>query len=384
MADANTAASTDSRTQLPAGVEGPMQRAIRLAAHHHPHPNPRVGAVLVAPDGRIVGEGAHVEPGSAHAERVALDAAGDAAAGSTAYVTLEPCAHTGRTPPCADALIEAGVARVVIGVMDPDTRVSGRGIDRLRSAGVSVDTGVAAEAVEALDPAYFHHRRTGLPMVTIKAVLTLDGQIAGADGSSLWISDVDMRRDIARLRSSMDALVVGAGAVLEDDPELDTAGRAPAVYVVAGTRPIPLNARIVAAGAEILTPRPVDATADAMGVPDGSGDRLDLRATFERIATHGGLDVMVEGGPTLISSVLDAGLASRFVLYYGPKLGGGIGLSMFSGFFKRIEDAVEGRIVEVDHVGGGIRATFVPDSSPEIDSVSTLEAPRTGRCGTSP
>jgi diaminohydroxyphosphoribosylaminopyrimidine deaminase/5-amino-6-(5-phosphoribosylamino)uracil reductase len=340
-----------------------MRRAIALAAAHRPHPNPRVGAVVVGSDGAVVGEGAHVRAGQAHAERIAIDVAGAAAQGSTAYVTLEPCAHHGRTPPCVDALIESGVHRVVVGALDPDERVSGRGIERLRSAGIEVVTGVATDEVEALDPGYFHHRRTGLPLVTVKAVLTLDGQIAGADGSSLWISDLEMRQDIARLRSTMDALVVGAGAVLADDPELDIEGHRPEVFVIAGTRPIPGNARIVDAGARVLTPRLGDATATDIAVPDTSGDRLDLRATFARLAGAGCLDVMVEGGPTLISSVVGAGLASRFVLYYGPKLGGGVGLSMFSGFFKRIEDAFEGRITDVAPVGGGIRAVFAPDGT---------------------
>jgi len=339
-----------------------MERAIALAASHCPHPNPRVGTVIVGPDGSTVGEGAHVAAGEPHAERIALAEAGERALGATVYVTLEPCAHHGRTSPCADALIHAGVARVVAAVVDPDHRVAGEGFRRMRNAGIDVEVGLGADAVEAMDPGYFHHRRTGMPRVTVKAALTLDGQMAGADRSSRWITDPEMRRDVAALRGTMDALVVGAGAVIEDDPSLDPANSAavrPTTYVVAGRRPIPPTSRLVRAGAHVISPR-YDPDGPATASPEATGDRVDLHAAFIEMAQSGALDIMVEGGPTLISGVVAAGLVARYVLYFGAKLGTGVGIPMFGGVFGRIEDAVEGEIQSVRQIGSGLRVDFQP------------------------
>lgn len=335
-----------------------MERAVALAAQHHPHPNPRVGAVIVDRSGRIVGEGAHVRPGEAHAEQVALAMAGPAAQGSTVYVTLEPCAHHGRTPPCADALIAAGVNKVVAATADPDARVAGRGFSRLRDAGIDVDVGVGEEAVRRLDPGYFHHRRTGLPLVTVKAAVTLDGQMAAADGSSRWITDPDMRRDIAQLRTAADALMIGGGTVLVDDPSLDLpedASREPLMVIVAGRREIPADTRLRRAGARVLVPT-YDPSTDAGGAVDPTGDRVDLPGALQALASEGVLDVLVEGGPTLIGSLVSAGLVSRLVLYYGPKLAAGIGIPLFGGVFARIEDAVEVEVESLQPIGGGFRA----------------------------
>ncbi len=337
-----------------------MERAIALAFSHRPHPNPRVGTVIVDAGGTVVGEGAHVEPGAPHAEQVALAMAGDSARGATAYVTLEPCTHHGRTPPCVDALIEAGISRVVAALTDPDERVSGRGFQSLRAAGIEVEVGLGKEQAAELDPGYLHHRRTGLPLVTVKAALTLDGQMAAADGSSRWISDADMRRDVATLRTRMDALVVGAGAVLEDDPSLDLApgaDRSPLIVIVAGRRQIPPTARLLRAGARVVSPG-FDPTTGQGRRSEPGGDRVDLASLLRELGEAGALDVMVEGGPTLVSSMVAARLASRFVLYYGPKLGAGVGIPMFGGVFHRIEDALEGRVVHVTRVGAGVRVDF--------------------------
>ena len=308
--------------------------------------------------GRIVGEGAHVRPGQAHAEQVALQMAGDAARGSTVFVTLEPCAHEGRTPPCTDALIAAGVSKVVAATADPDERVSGLGFERLRSAGVDVEVGLGEPAALQLDPGYFHHRRTGLPLVTVKAAVTVDGQMAAADGSSLWISDREMRRDIARLRASMDALMVGGGTVLADDPSLDLpedSEHQPAVVIVAGRREIPSESRLLRSGARVAVPS-YDPATDAGGAVEPTGDRVDLRGVLRGLADEGALDVLVEGGPTLIGSLVSAGLASRLVLYYGPKLAAGIGIPLFGGVFSRIEDAIEVEVNGLHRIGGGFRA----------------------------
>ncbi len=186
-----------------------LEFALGLAVEHRPHPNPRVGCVIVGSDGNIIGEGAHVRPGTDHAEVVALKSATADVTGATAYVTLEPCSHHGRTPPCADALIAAGIAKVVVGALDPDERVSGTGIERLRKAGVEVEISDMGDIVEAADPAYFHHRRTGLPLITLKAAITLDGNMAAADGTSQWITSEEARADGHQLRANADAIMVG-------------------------------------------------------------------------------------------------------------------------------------------------------------------------------
>ena len=210
-----------------------MERAVALAegGRGRVSPNPMVGAVLVR-DGRVVGEGFHRAAGRAHAEAEALAAAGAAAAGATCYVTLEPCAHHGRTPPCADALVAAGVARVVAAVQDPDPRVDGAGLARLRAAGVAVELGVGAEAAATQNAAYLTHRRLGRPRVTLKAAASLDGKVAAPDGSSQWITGPAARADAHRLRAEADAVMVGAGTALADDPRLTVrlpgwAGRQP-------------------------------------------------------------------------------------------------------------------------------------------------------------
>jgi len=198
-----------------------MQQAIKLAAGHHTHPNPRVGAVVVSDDGQVLGEGAHKGVGHDHAEVVALRAAGGTARGATLYVTLEPCAHHGHTPPCTDAILAAGISTVVVAVQDPDERVAGSGIYLLKQSGVNVEVDVETDAALDLDRAYFYYQETGKPLVTLKMAMTLDGSIAALDGSSKWITSEDARADVHRLRSRMDAVVVGAGTLRADDPLLD-------------------------------------------------------------------------------------------------------------------------------------------------------------------
>src|SRR3954447_18243453 len=198
-----------------------MGQAIAAAAMARPitSPNPWVGAVIVSPD-HAVFSGATQPPGGAHAEIGALSAAGDRARNATVYVTLEPCAHTGRTPPCADALVEAGVRRVVVGIEDPEDHVAGRGIDRLRAAGIDVEVGLLGDEVTAQLAPYLKHRRTGRPWVVLKLAATLDGHSAAPDGSSRWITGREARADAHRLRAVSDAVIVGAGTVRADDPAL--------------------------------------------------------------------------------------------------------------------------------------------------------------------
>ncbi|MGH8947533.1 MAG: bifunctional diaminohydroxyphosphoribosylaminopyrimidine deaminase/5-amino-6-(5-phosphoribosylamino)uracil reductase RibD, partial [Acidimicrobiia bacterium] len=243
-----------------------MRRAIELAAAHRTHPNPRVGAVIVDESGQVVGEGAHLGVGQPHAEVVALREAGDRARGSTLHVTLEPCSHHGLTPPCAGAVAEAGVRTVVIGAIDPDPRVSGAGVSSLRGAGIEVETGMLEDEAEAVDPAYFHHRRTGLPLVTMKVAMTLDGSVAAIDGSSQWITSEVARNDAHNLRSVMDAVVVGAGTFRSDDPllsaRIEGVERQPVPVVVAGRQSLPIDRRI-------WDRSPIVISARQLGVPSG-------------------------------------------------------------------------------------------------------------------
>ena len=199
-------------------MEALMQMAIKAAAPTRPHPNPRVGAVVVDVGGIVLSVGAHFGPGQAHAEVVALEQAGERTPGATMFVTLEPCAHRGKTPPCTTALIEAGISRVVVGAVDPDPRVAGKGIEELEAAGIEVEVGLLAAEVHALDPGYFRHRSTGQPAVTLKSAATLDGQVAADDGTSQWITSESTRQDGHALRAAADAVMVGAGTLLADDP----------------------------------------------------------------------------------------------------------------------------------------------------------------------
>ena len=274
-----------------------LQQAIEVAAtaRLRTSPNPWVGCVLVTADGRVF-TGATEPPGGRHAERVALDAATAAGAhtgGATAYVTLEPCSHHGRTPPCADALVAAGVGRVVVALTDPDPKVSGKGIARLQEAGIEVRTGVCQHAAaEQLAP-YLHHRRTGRPFVVLKLATTLDGRIAAADGSSQWITGVEARTAAHRLRAESDAIVVGAGTVRADDPSLTT-------RLVDGPSPRRVVLGSAPAGARVHP------------CLEWRGDPGELLHT---LGAEGVLQVMVEGGARVAASFHSAGLVDRYVLH---------------------------------------------------------------------
>ncbi len=306
-------------------------------------PRPWVGAVLVpagdpdhpgfpgATDGRT----------GPHAEVVALAAAGEAARGATLYVTLEPCSHHGRTPPCADAVIDAGVARVVVALTDPDPKVSGRGIERLRAAGIEVVVGVGqAAAAEQLTP-YLHHRRTGRPYVVLKLASSLDGRTAAPDGSSQWITGELARLDAHRLRADSDAIVVGAGTVRADDPSLTVrlpdGERGPD-----DTEPL----RVV------LGRAPEDAAIRPCLELDG-----DLGAVLDDLGERGVLQLMVEGGAGVAHAFHAAGLVDRYVVYLAPAIfGGDDGRGLFAGpGAATIDDVWRGRIVSLRHLGDDLR-----------------------------
>jgi diaminohydroxyphosphoribosylaminopyrimidine deaminase/5-amino-6-(5-phosphoribosylamino)uracil reductase len=263
-----------------------------------------------------------------------LELAGPSAAGATVYVTLEPCAHHGRTPPCADALIDAGVARVVVGTEDPDPQVSGRGIERLRHAGIDVETGVLRPEVEASLAPYLYHRRTGRPWVVLKLAATLDGRIAAPDGSSQWITGPEARADAHALRAESDAVLVGAGTVRRDDPALtvrDADGRDP-LRVVLGR---------------------ADASARIQPALAHDGPLSEL---LDDLGARGVIQLLVEGGSKVAGSILQVGV-NQFVFYFAPALmGGDDGIPMFSGpGAPTMADIRRGRITGVRQLGPDVR-----------------------------
>jgi len=319
-----------------------LQRAIDVAAtaRLRTSPNPWVGCVLVTADGRSF-EGATEPPGQRHAERVALDAATAAGAntrGATAYVTLEPCSHHGRTPPCANALIDAGVARVVMALDDPDPKVAGRGADRLHAAGIEVVHGVGAmAAAEQLAP-YLHHRRTGRPFVVLKLATTLDGRIAATDGSSQWITGVEARTAAHQLRAESDAIVVGAGTVRTDDPSLTT-------RLVDGPSPRRIVLGHAPAGAKVHP------------CTEWTGDLSEL---LTHLGAEGVLQVMVEGGARAASSFHAAGLVDRYVFHLAPALMGDGPGALHQLSTPTIAEMWRGRIVSTRRLGDDLEVVVEP------------------------
>jgi diaminohydroxyphosphoribosylaminopyrimidine deaminase/5-amino-6-(5-phosphoribosylamino)uracil reductase len=318
--------------------ESAMRRAMELAAtvRTATSPNPWVGAVI-EPGGF---EGATSPPGGPHAEAHALRAAGDAARGSTLYVTLEPCSHTGRTPPCVDEIVDAGIARAVVAVEDPDERVRGTGIRALRAAGIAVDVGVCADEVRAQLQPYFKHRSTGRPWVVLKLAASLDGRTAAPDGTSRWITGHEARSDAHRLRAESDAVIVGAGTVRADDPALT-------VRDVAGADPL----RVV------LGHAPADARVQPALELQG-----DLGGVLDELGRRGVLQAMVEGGATVAGDFHRAGLVDRYVLYLAPAFfGGDDARPLFAGRgAPTIADLWRGRLVSVERLGDDLRLECSP------------------------
>ena len=339
-----------------------MRRAIELAAPHRTHPNPRVGAVVVDMSGAVAGEGAHEGVGRPHAEIVALTEAGERARGSTLYVTLEPCSHQGNTPPCAGAVVEAGVSKVVIGAVDPDPRVSGSGVSWLTESGIDVESGLMSEEVEALDAAYFHHRRTGLPLVTLKLAMTVDGAVAARDSSSQWITSDEARRDAHFLRSAMDAVVVGAGTLRRDDPLLtarhEGSAAQPIPVVIAGRQTLPVESRIWQRSPLVISTRPLGVPSGEVIVVDGEDDLPTPERSARALAERGLLDVLLEGGPTLAGAWWRSGIVGRGVIYVGARVGGGQGVAPLGGDFATMAQSRPVRIRDVHMVGPDIRIEF--------------------------
>ncbi len=342
-----------------------MERAIEAARLHRPHPNPRVGAVVAGKDGDVLAVSGHAGPGSPHAEAEALAVAGAAAQGGTLVVTLEPCTHQGRTPPCVDAVLASGVGRVVVGAIDPDPRVAGGGVRRLIEAGLDVQVGVPGIDAEGIDPGYFHHRRTGRPLVTLKLATTLDGQVAAANGESQWITSVEARADAHLLRASSDAILVGAGTALADDPELTVRldgydGPQPRPVVMTGRRGLPDDLALLHRDPVILAPRPVGLPGVVLVVPDAAGEQVDPVTAMAELGGLGIVDLLVEGGPKLAGTLWEAELVDRLVIYLGARLGGGVGRPAFDGVLATLADARPLRITAVRRVGPDIRVDASP------------------------
>jgi diaminohydroxyphosphoribosylaminopyrimidine deaminase/5-amino-6-(5-phosphoribosylamino)uracil reductase len=343
-------------------------------------PNPWVGCIVAGADGHVVGRGFHRRAGEPHAEVHALREAGTRSQGATAYVTLEPCAHQGRTPPCAPALVAAGVARVVVAVLDPDDKVAGRGVEILRAAGITVDVGVGAEAAARSLAPYLHHRRTGRPLCLLKTAVSIDGRTAAADGTSQWITGPEARADAHRLRAESGAVIVGAGTALADNPALtyrnlefeegltppqplrvliDAAGRVPATG--------PLFDATLAPTLVITTPA-ADPEAKRAWKEGGAeveevsgGGSVDLNAALELLGRRGILQAMVEGGATLHGALLRAGLVDRLVVYMGGAVLGAGGLPAFAGPGPAtLDEASRWRLAALRQVGGDARLDWEP------------------------
>lgn len=351
-----------------------MRRALDLAARARGRtsPNPMVGAVLVK-DGQLIGEGFHAYAGSDHAEVAALRDAGPAARGATLYVSLEPCCHYGRTPPCVEQILQAGIRRVVAACEDPNPAVSGKGIAALRAAGLSVDVGVLAEEAERLNEAFFTHVRTGRPFVTLKVAASLDGKIATQTGESRWITGESARRRVHQLRNEMDAVLVGIGTVLRDDPLLTTRlgivdQRDPIRVVVDNLARLPLRAKAVNRASTAPTilavsqmaPRTKLEALEREGVQvivvESSPRRVSLERLIEALGKRGILSVMIEGGAEINASALREGIVDKVLVFLAPILIGGKSTPTAVGGdgIESLTQAVRLRDVRIERFDGDI------------------------------
>ncbi|HSF08534.1 MAG TPA: bifunctional diaminohydroxyphosphoribosylaminopyrimidine deaminase/5-amino-6-(5-phosphoribosylamino)uracil reductase RibD [Nitrospirales bacterium] len=323
-----------------------MKRALSLASKGkgRTSPNPMVGAVIVK-DGQIVGEAYHRQSGEPHAEILALHQAGPRARGAVLYVTLEPCCHTNkRTPPCVPLLIQSGLARICVAMVDPNPQVNGSGLQQLKQANVPVSVGVLEQAARQLNKVYAYWITTGRPLVTLKGAMTLDGKIATATGESRWITGERARQDVHRLRNQMDAILVGVGTVIADDPELSArgttmtnrrVGRQPVRVVLDSRLRIPSNAKVLQWVGEQPTilctttqaPRQRIAHLRKRGIQvwvlPGQGGRVSMKACLSRLGKEGLTSVLIEGGGRVNAAAFQQGLVNQVRLYMTPKLLGG-------------------------------------------------------------
>ncbi|SDT15305.1 diaminohydroxyphosphoribosylaminopyrimidine deaminase [Halopseudomonas litoralis] len=361
-----------------------MARAIQLAAKglYTTEPNPRVGCVL-ARDGEIVGEGWHVCAGEGHAEVNALAQAGEQARGATAYVTLEPCSHFGKTPPCADALINAGVSRVVAAMQDPNPQVAGQGLARLRAAGIKVDCGLLESDARDLNPGFIKRMQQGLPWVRLKLAMSLDGRTAMASGESQWITGPQARADVQRLRARSGAVISGADSVLLDDSALTVraaelgldielaqaaAARQPLRVLVDGQLRVPLQQRLFREAGPVLVvcTDPQQCAADYLSQQielltlPGADGKVDLGALLRELGQRGCNEVLVESGAGLAGAFWRAGLVDELIVYMAPRLLGSRARPLLELPFDEMAEAMDLDVTDMRVIGRDWRITARP------------------------
>jgi len=363
-----------------------MTRAIELARKglYTTHPNPRVGCVIVR-DGQIVGEGWHVRTGEPHAEVHALRAAGERARGATAYVTLEPCSHHGHTPPCAEGLINAGVARVVAAMQDPNPEVAGRGLKRLADAGIDVCSGVLEAEARALNPGFLKRMEHGLPFVRVKMAMSLDGRTAMASGESQWITGPAARSAVQRLRAQASVVLTGADTVLADGARLTVRGdelgldaeqtalalsRPPLRVLVDGRLRVPLDAPFFKAGpalvATCVPPAEQYRTGPECLVIHGTNGQVDLRQLLVALAARGVNEVLVEAGPSLAGAFAEQDLVDEYQIFFAAKFLGSTARPLLELPLTRMSEATELKIIEMRAVGDDWRVTAIPVPSARV------------------
>ncbi|WP_442871399.1 bifunctional diaminohydroxyphosphoribosylaminopyrimidine deaminase/5-amino-6-(5-phosphoribosylamino)uracil reductase RibD [Candidatus Thiodiazotropha sp. CDECU1] len=361
--------------------QGYMARAIQLAKRgwYSTHPNPRVGCLIVK-DGEVIAEGFHRRAGEPHAERNALADAGVAARGATLYVTLEPCCHQGRTPPCTDALIESGVKRVVVAMPDPNPLVAGRGMELLRQAGIQVTEGVMRSQAEALNPGFIKRMTRGLPLIRCKMAMSLDGRTAMADGESQWITSPAARADVQRLRAQSAAILTGVGTLLADDPGMNVrlSGRElgldqdvpvphPVRVVLDPELATPVDAKmlglpgptlIICSGEQPLHGAALESAGAQIVRLPGDEQRLDLQQVVRYLGEQEINEVLLESGATLAGAMLEQGLVDELIVYQAPHLMGSKGRGLFLlPDISRMADRIPLRVTDLRQIGPDIRIT---------------------------
>ncbi|MBV6286651.1 bifunctional diaminohydroxyphosphoribosylaminopyrimidine deaminase/5-amino-6-(5-phosphoribosylamino)uracil reductase RibD [Pseudomonas aegrilactucae] len=364
-----------------------MARALELARQglYSTHPNPRVGCVIVR-DGQVVGEGWHVRAGEPHAEVHALRQAGELARGACAYVTLEPCSHHGRTPPCAEALVQAGVARVVAAMQDPNPQVAGQGLKRLADVGIEVASGVLEAEARALNPGFLKRMEHGLPYVRVKLAMSLDGRTAMASGESQWITGPAARSAVQRLRARSSIVLSSAESVMADNARMtvraDELGldahttalalaRPPLRVLIDGRLRLPLDAAFFQAGpalvvtAAALDPRYAAAGHELLSLPGAEG-RVDLPALLRELARRGASEVLVEAGPRLAGAFAQLGLVDEYQIFIAGKFLGSSARPLLDWPLARMSEAQALHITEMRAVGDDWRVTAIPVPAPGV------------------
>ena len=353
-----------------------MALAINLASatEGQTSPNPQVGAVLVK-DGRIIGMGAHLKAGEHHAEVHAISMAGEKAKGATLYVTLEPCSHFGKTPPCSNLVIESGIKKVFVASVDPNPLVGGAGVKKMLEAGLDVQVGLMEEEAKALNKVFFHYISTGLPYVTLKSATSLDGKIATVTGESQWITGEEARKDVHQFRHTHDAILVGVNTVIKDNPSLTTrleaGGKNPVRVVLDSALRTPLDSRIIndraaetiiVTGARAEPERVKQFTELGIGIIQLETEKVRIKDMLKKLGDRGINSVFVEGGAEVHGSFLKEKAFQQVITYIAPKLLGGKNAPAAYGGegIARLEDAVSLKIIDVKQIGQDIRIIAEP------------------------